>query len=296
MRSDLAPGLDDTAVAPTAPAVAAPMAASLAPPLGRAPAPVAPGVEAPVVKRRRRWAVELGVLVLLGIAYTVVRGRWGTDAGAAMAHGHWVLHAEGALFDHLERPLNSWIVGVPVIAVAACYFYALMHYLMTPLVLLASRHRGGRQYWRGYVAIVVASAIALVSYAAFPAAPPRLLHDIGITDVMAHFADYGWWGAAASAPRGIGDATNQFAAMPSLHFGWSLWCAIQMWGLGGRGWRIAAVAYPTLQVLVVLATGNHFLLDVVGGALCVLAAYGVALAGARIWAARGARSAAMVAD
>ena len=95
---------------------------------------------------------------------------------------------------------------------------------------------------------------------------------------MRAFSDYGWWGEAASAPRGIGDATNQYAAMPSLHFGWSLWCAIQMWSFAGLRWRVAAVAYPTLQVLVVVATANHFLLDVLGGALCVLAALGIVTA------------------
>jgi hypothetical protein len=99
--------------------------------------------------------------------------------------------------------------------------------------------------------------------------------ELGTIDVMQHFAAAGWWGDAASAPRGLGDATNQFAAMPSLHFGWSLWCAIQMWGFGSRRWRVAAVAYPTLQALVVLATANHFLLDVVGGATCILLGYAV---------------------
>ncbi|MCD4527264.1 phosphatase PAP2 family protein [Nocardioides sp. cx-173] len=172
-------------------------------------------------------------------------------------------------------PLNTWIGTVPVVAVTACYFYALMHYVMTPAVLLLSRRHGGWHYWRGYWAIVLASALALAVYAAWPAAPPRLMPDLGIADVMRDFSAYGWWGSAASAPRGIGDATNQYAAMPSLHFGWSLWCAIQLWGLPSRAWRVVAVAYPSLQVLVVLATGNHFLLDVLGGAACVVLAYAV---------------------
>jgi hypothetical protein len=63
--------------------------------------------------------------------------------------------------------------------------------------------------------------------------------------------------------------------MPSLHFGWSLWCGIQMWGLGSVKWKIVAVAYPALQAIVVIATANHFGLDVLGGAFCVLAAFGI---------------------
>jgi hypothetical protein len=228
----------------------------------------------------RRWlssraVVELGALAVLAVIYNTVRAGGGDDEARAMAHARDVVAIEGAIFRHLELNLDHWIVTVPVLAVAACYFYALMHYLMTPAVLVLSRQRGGWQYWRGYWALVVGSGIALVVYANWPLAPPRLMPELGTIDVMQHFAHAGWWGDAASAPRGLGDATNQFAAMPSLHFGWSLWSGIQMWGFGGRRWRTAAVAYPTLQAIVVLATANHFLLDVLGGATCILLGYAV---------------------
>ncbi|TWH03212.1 PAP2 superfamily protein [Nocardioides sp. J9] len=219
------------------------------------------------------WLVEMGVLVALFTAYNAIRAVWGDDPAAAFGHARGVLRIEGDLFSLVELPLNEWILGLPALAVATCYFYALMHYAMTPLVLLVSRRHGGWHYWRGYWALVLASAIALVGYALLPTAPPRLMPELGTVDVMAHFSEYGWWGSAASAPRGLGDATNQFAAMPSLHFGWSLWCAVQMWGLGRTWWRVAAVAYPTLQVFAVLATANHFVLDVVAGGACVVTAY-----------------------
>ncbi|RNM16968.1 phosphatase PAP2 family protein [Nocardioides pocheonensis] len=223
-----------------------------------------------------RAVIELGAMSILAIIYNTVRAGGGDDDRAeAMAHARDIANLEGVVFRHLELSLDHWIITVPVLAVAACYFYALMHYVMTPTILVLSRRRGGWRYWRGYWALVVGSAIALVIYANWPLAPPRLMPELGTIDVMQHFAAAGWWGDAASAPRGLGDATNQFAAMPSLHFGWSLWCGIQMWGFGRRRWRIAAVAYPTLQALVVLATANHFLLDVVGGAACILLGYAV---------------------
>jgi hypothetical protein len=222
-----------------------------------------------------RAVVELGAMSILAIIYNTVRAGGGSDRAIAMAHARDIAQIEGWIFDHLELTLDHWIVGVPVLAVAACYFYALMHYVMTPTILVLSRRGGGWQYWRGYWALVVASAIALVIYANWPLAPPRLMPELGTIDVMQHFAHAGWWGDAASAPRGLGDATNQFAAMPSLHFGWSLWCGIQMWGFGRRWWRVAAVTYPALQVMVVLATANHFFLDVVGGATCIVAGYAI---------------------
>lgn len=224
----------------------------------------------------RTRVLELVVLVLLFVAYNVVRALPSTTAEVAVEHAHRILSMEGPFFSWVETPLNHWLAATPVLAVAACYFYAGLHYLATPAVLLIARHRGGRRYWRGYWTLVLASALALVGYALFPAAPPRLVPGLGIVDVLRSYADYGWWGSAASAPRGIGDATNQYAAMPSMHFGWALWCALQMWGFGSRRWRVLAVAYPSVLVVVVLATGNHFVVDVLAGGACVLAAYALA--------------------
>lgn len=238
-----------------------------------------------------RALVELGAMAILAIVYNTIRAGGGSDKALAMAHARDVVRIEGWIFHNLELNLDHWIVGVPVLAVAACYFYALMHYLMTPLILVLSRRRGGWQYWRGYWALVVGSAIALVIYANWPLAPPRLMPELGTIDVMQHFADAGWWGDAASAPRGLGDATNQFAAMPSLHFGWSLWCGIQMWGWGSRRWRVAAVSYPLLQALVVIATANHYLLDVLGGATCILLGYAVVTVIGRLTGRTGSREA-----
>jgi hypothetical protein len=218
---------------------------------------------------------ELAAFAVLAVAYNVVRSIGGVDELTAKAHAADILSAEGWIFDHLEVPLNDWLLSHTGFAVAACYIYAVLHYVATPTVFFLSRRRGGWQYWRGYWSLAVASGIALVGYAVYPAAPPRLMQSTGVTDVMAHFSQYGWWGSAASAPRGIGDATNQYAAMPSMHFGWSLWCAIQLWGFKSPLTRVIAVAYPTILGLVVLGTGNHFLLDIVAGGLCVVAAYGV---------------------
>lgn len=233
--------------------------------------------------------LEFAGLAVMMAAYTWIRAQQGTDARVAFVHSRAVLGHEHWLFEHLELPFNHWMAATALVAVPACYFYAVFHYVMTPFVFFMSWRAGGWIYRRGYWTLVIASAIALVLYATYAAAPPRLMPGIGAIDVLRKFADYGWWGEAASAPRALGDATNQFAAMPSLHFGWSLWCAIQMWSFGGRAWRTIAVIYPTLQVLVVIGTANHFLGDVVVGGLCVLVAEAVVLLVRRHVHGRGAR-------
>jgi hypothetical protein len=236
----------------------------------------------------RAGVLELAVLAALFATYNVVRALPSTSPQVAIEHAHQLLSLEGPFFGWIEVPLNQWLLAVPVLAVAACYYYALLHYLVTPLILLLSRRRGGWPYWRGYWTLILASALALVGYALFPTAPPRLTPDLGIVDVMRSYADYGWWGSAASAPRGIGDATNQYAAMPSMHCGWALWCAIQMWGFGSRPWRVIAVAYPSVLAVVVIATGNHFVIDILAGGACVAIAYGIVEATHRLLTRRAA--------
>ncbi|MFL6157709.1 MAG: phosphatase PAP2 family protein [Marmoricola sp.] len=247
---------------------------------------------------RRRALVEIVIIVVLMVVYNVVRAGGG-DAAAdtGRRHARDIIKLEGWWFDKVELGVNHWIVGVTVVAVAACYFYALMHYVMTPVVLLVSRKRGGWKYLRGFAALVLACMFALVVYANVPVAPPRLVPGSGSVDVLSRFSSWGWWGAAASAPRGLGDATNQYAAVPSMHFGWSLWCGIQMWGFGPRRWKVLAVLYPSVQAFVVIATANHFLFDVLAGGLCTLAAFAVVTLVQRGWLRwSAARSQAVVSE
>jgi O-antigen ligase len=99
-------------------------------------------------------------------------------------------------------------------------------------------------------------------------APPRMLP--GFVDTLAMTANAGWWGDDASAPRGLGELTNQLAAMPSLHVGWAVWVAWVVVRLTKRRWlRVLGVAYPVMTTLVVVATANHYLLDAVAGAAVV---------------------------
>jgi len=100
----------------------------------------------------------------------------------------------------------------------------------------------------------------------------------GYVDTLAATSDHGWWGADASAPRGLGSLTNELAAMPSLHVGWALWCTAVVLLCVSRRWvRALAVAYAVITTVVVVATANHYLLDAVAGAAVIGA--GALLAG-----------------
>ncbi len=224
-----------------------------------------------------RWGCELGLIAVLYSAYLAGRAAMGVHTGPAMETGQCILDLEAMAGLDVERPLNVLVMAVPPVALLFAYLYATLHYVATPAALVWIAVRRGGGYLRARNGLLIATAIGLVGYWLLPTAPPRLL-DAGFTDVMATFSGVGWWGEAASAPRGMEGLSNQFAAFPSLHVGWAMWVALALRAnvrsAAVRGW---VFAYPALMTLVVMATANHYLLDALGGIAC--AALGHWLAG-----------------
>jgi len=240
--------------------------------------------EAPRRARPRtgRRLVELGLLVLLYVAYSGSRLLASDDLGAARDNAQELLRLEHAWHLDVERTLSGWFLDVPALGLAGSYYYATAHYVVTLVVVLWLHRRGGAAYLRSRNALVVATVAGLLCYLWFPVAPPRLT-GLGHTDVMEAYAASGWWGGQASAPRGLGEYTNELAAMPSLHAGWALWVLVAVTAAGAPLLvRRLALAHVLVTAVVVVGTGNHWVLDVVGGWLLVgAAAYACGALGTR---------------
>ncbi len=221
---------------------------------------------------------ELSLLTLLYLAYTAARLVADPDPATATANAYWLLGLEDDLLLDVERPVNALLATLPGVALASSYWYSLLHYVVTPAVLLWVYRNHSHRYRTARNALTVGSALGIVGFALFPVAPPRMIP--GYEDTLAATADHGWWGSDASAPEGLGGLTNEFAAMPSLHVGWAMWCAAMLLLCASRpAVRALAVAYPVVTAVVVVATANHYLLDVVAGALVI--ATGALIAHAR---------------
>lgn len=218
--------------------------------------------------RRPRWWVELILIAAVYAAYSGGRLLARGDVSSAVGHGLALLRVEDALGIAFERPLNRLFTDVPALGVPADFVYASLHYLVTPAVLVWLFRRRPAAYRAARAWLMTSTLLGLVGFALLPTCPPRLLDaGHGFVDTMAHFSAYGWWGGEASAPRGLGGLTNQYAAMPSLHVGWALWCGVVLWRHGRTPLpKALGVAYPLLTTLVVMGTANHYLLDAVAGA------------------------------
>ncbi|MGW0120296.1 phosphatase PAP2 family protein [Streptomyces sp. NPDC003327] len=218
--------------------------------------------------RKPRWWAELLLLAAVYAAYTGARLLVRGGEATAVEHGLAILRLEGNLGIDAERPLNRLFTDVAAFGVPADFAYASLHYLVTPAVLVWLFRRRPAAYRSARTWLMVSTLLGLVGFTLLPTCPPRLLDPVhGFTDTMAHFASYGWWGGEASAPRGLGGMTNQYAAMPSLHVGWALWCGVLLWRYGRTPLpRALGVAYPLVTTFVVMGTANHYLLDAVAGA------------------------------
>ncbi|MFI2299786.1 phosphatase PAP2 family protein [Actinacidiphila glaucinigra] len=214
-----------------------------------------------------RWWTELPLIAVVYGLYTAGRLLVRGDVGRAVDHGIAILHLESALSVDPERWLNSLFSRYRALGVPADFWYASLHYLVTPLVLVWLWRRRPTVYRLARTWLLVSTLIGLIGFTLMPTAPPRLLAaGHGFVDTMAQYGSYGWWGAEASAPRGLGAMTNQYAAMPSLHVGWSLWCGIMLWRHGRTPVvRALGVLYPLGTTLVVMGTANHYLLDALAG-------------------------------
>ncbi|MEY9991576.1 hypothetical protein ABIE67_003608 [Streptomyces sp. V4I8] len=225
------------------------------------------GVEA-TPRTRLRWWTELPLILLVYACYSAGRLLARGDVSHAVDHGLAILDIEKALHLNAEHPLNRLFTSEPWLGVPADFWYASLHYLVTPALLVwifrsrTVRYRAARTW------LMTSTFIGLIGFTLLPTCPPRLLAEsYGFVDTMAQYSSYGWWGGEASAPRGLGGMTNQYAAMPSLHVGWALWCGVVLWRYGGtRLTKVAAVAYPLITTIVVMGTANHYFLDAAAGA------------------------------
>lgn len=229
---------------------------------------------------RPRWWREILLLLALYLVYDGIRLVVSAGHKAAFVDAGRVISFERTIGIAHETGFNHAVSAWPVLAVVMAYSYATLHYVVTPLVLIWLWRMRPAHYTDARSALVVATLLGLLGFWLFPTAPPRVMP--GYVDTLAEYARWGWWGGSASAPKGLGGLTNEFAAMPSLHVGWAVWC----------GWQVArttrhrvvqalGVGYPLWIIAVVIGTANHYIADVAAG--IVVIAIGVVL----VWAAHG---------
>ncbi|WP_405581410.1 phosphatase PAP2 family protein [Streptomyces sp. NBC_01092] len=225
--------------------------------------------------RRPRLWFEILLIAVSYWTYSLIRNAVPEQKSEALRNADWLWKLEHSLGMAFEESVNHAVNSVTWLIVGMNYYYATLHFIVTlgVLVWLYRSHPG--RYAATRLVLFATTGVALVGYYLYPLAPPRLMTNTGFIDtVLVHDT----WGSMASGD--LKNMSNQYAAMPSMHIGWSVWSGLTIFALARVPWvRVLGLLYPTATLLVIVATANHFWLDAAGGLVCLAFGYTVA----RVW-------------
>jgi hypothetical protein len=209
------------------------------------------------------------------MAPSLVRIVLTTTRSEAFGHAAMLYQAEADVGIDVEPWFNHLVAPHAEAALAVGYYYALLHFILTPLALAWLYVFRPRAFPRLRSALVLSTIGANIVFWTWPVAPPRFAIG-GMTDVLtAHNV------LDSADPHGVTGAANLYAALPSLHVAWATWCAVAVVMATRTRWRHLAWLYPAATTFVVLSSANHFVFDVAGGLLIT----GLGLVAARLpWA------------
>jgi hypothetical protein len=262
------------ALTSTAPALAREPAAAPEQASVLVPGSVASAPREPRELRRARWWGELLVVAWLAWVYDAITNLAPAREAVALAHGRGIFSLEQSLHIDPELSLNRWLAGHDTLGAITSYYYDNAHFVVTIGLLAWLWWKRADLYRPLRSSLVAINLLGLLVFWRYPVAPPRMLASSGFSDVVASTHTLGSWHTGSLAAE-----ANQFGAMPSLHIAWAAWCTLVLWRLSARVWvRTLALLYPCLTTFAVLATGNHYLLDVLAG----LATFALAVALVRL--------------
>lgn len=222
---------------------------------------------------RRLGIQEIAVVVVAFLVYFLIRGAVVDREADAFAHARDLMSLQRDLHVDWEVEMQSWILGHywAIKIMNWVYFWGHMPLVILFAVYLYVRHR--HEYYLTRNAFLASGTIAVIIYWLYPVAPPRLIAESGLLDTMAIYDRVSYNAQEASA------FVNPYAAVPSLHFGWSLLLAVVVARVGRHpiAWAIG-IAWPVAMFFAVVMTGNHFVLDAVAGAIVSFAGLGIAVA------------------
>ena len=227
-------------------------------------------------QRRPRLWQEIAFIALSYWVYSLIRDAVPTHETPAFQHARSVLDAEKAMGIDIELAVNHFVDAVRWgdwhwLANVFDYYYAVMHFVVVIGVLVWVYARHPLNYRSTRTALYAANGVAGVVFWLYPLAPPRLLSAPHFIDTVVVYHTWGSWGSG-----GMAKVSNQFAAMPSLHIGWSLWAGLTLFMLSRRWWiRGLGLLYPVATLMVIIGTANHFVLDAVGGVIVLALGYGI---------------------
>jgi len=237
-----------------------------------APTTTATGA-APLSQRVRfGWLAELAVAVVIYEGYDTLRTAAAGSTHVAFVHAKQIISAERFLHLYWERDVQRAFLHVDWFIAFWNIYYGTIHFVMPVVVLVWLYLKAPERYvrWRNTLGLMF--GLAVLGFWLYPLMPPRVMPPrYGFVDTAAEYYNFGPQVRVRfdAHDQPTNEAAQQFgnlyAAMPSFHFASGLWVAAALWPLVARRFRFLLCGYPFTMLVCILVTGNHWLLDAVGG-------------------------------
>jgi hypothetical protein len=230
--------------------------------------------EDPPATRLYWWRELLTIAVFYGV-YTGVRnlGIASDSTAVALRHAKQVIRFEKALGSFHEHAVQHAFIHWRWFIEFWDVFYGSAHFIVTIIAIVLMFRRAPQRYpvWRNTLAVTV--FLALMGFAFYPLMPPRLIDAYGLhygfVDTLQKVG--GLWSFDSGTMAKI---SNQYAAMPSLHFAWSSWCALVLVPMIRPLWgKVLMGLYPFVTLFCIVVTANHYWADALGGAVALTLGY-----------------------
>ncbi len=236
-----------------------------------------------------RWWVEILLTLGFYVVYSAIRNQFGSALGqgvkdAAYDNALVVIDVEKTLGLYFEEWIQARFIDWDGFLVFWNVFYGSFHFIVTIFAMVFLFVRFPNRYTFMRSTLCATTALALIGFAFFPLMPPRLLSNClsqyGACEAGHDYVDTlvdpgGLWSFESGTMETI---SNQYAAMPSLHIAWAIWCAVALYPVLRSRWnRVSIVAYPVLTMFAIVVTANHYWIDAIGGVLVL--AVGLMIAG-----------------
>jgi hypothetical protein len=214
---------------------------------------------------------EIALVLAAYFAYFLVRGFTEGSYAEAVANSHRIVEMEKLAGFFWEPAIQEQVVGNHWIVTLANWMYIWGHWPLIAIVAGWLLMRKAEAFTLFRTAFLISGAIGVVVFVTFPVAPPRLA-ELGLVDtVTQHSNAYRFL-----QPKAF---TNQYAAVPSLHFGWDLLIGIALiTNARSLAVRIFGAVVPVLMFAAIVLTANHYILDAIAGGVVALTGLGVAMA------------------
>lgn len=219
------------------------------------------------------WWVEVILILAFYLVYTAIRNANEGGEVEAFRNARDVISWERSLGLYFEEAWQNWALDFKPLVVAMNYIYGSLHFVVTGGAIIYLFRKFPNDYPRWRNTLAVTTGLALIGFILWPLMPPRLLPgSFGYVDTLARYPTI--WSFDSGAMQ---DISNQFAAMPSLHFAWASFCAFALVPRVRTRWAKWSLGlYPVLTLLAIVLTGNHYWLDAVGGAVVFGVGYAIA--------------------